>query len=80
MDEYRYNKGASFNAGFDIIREKFPECDYVALHDVDILPLTDEVSYAYPREAVYHAIPPGFHPVPLYHDETFIGGILLMPK
>lgn len=79
-DGYRFNRGSSFNAGFHIITKEFPKCDYIALHDVDIIPLTDEVSYAYPGNAAYHAIPPESHPVLLYSMSIYFGGIVLMSK
>ena len=53
------------------------ECDYMAMHDVDLIPLNLNVSYGKPKEGQpYHASSPELHP--RYHYETFVGGILLL--
>ena len=54
------------------------DCDYIAMHDVDLLPVNPKLDYSYPAEGPYHIASPEFHP--LYHYKTFIGGILLMTK
>ena len=35
MDRYRFNRGALLNTGF---LYSHPSCDYMALHDIDLLP------------------------------------------
>lgn len=55
------------------------KADYIAMHDVDLLPLHQEVPYHYPEEnTVLHVSAPGLHPK--YDYPTFIGGILLVSK
>jgi xylosylprotein 4-beta-galactosyltransferase len=44
--------------------------DFVALHDVDLLPLNDKLSYAFPPYPM-HISAPWLHPS--YHYKTFIG-------
>lgn len=46
------------------------------MHDVDLLPLNDNLKYEYPGEGPLHISGPEFHPK--YHYATFIGGILLL--
>ena len=53
-------------------------CDYIALHDVDLIPVNPKLSYAYPVNGPYHLAAPGLHPK--YDYSTFIGGILLITR
>lgn len=76
VDRFRFNRGSLINAGFQLVLKKYPECDYMAMHDVDLLPLNKEISYAYPDNVAYHVSSPELHP--RYHYSKFIGGILLM--
>ncbi|XP_065217721.1 xylosylprotein 4-beta-galactosyltransferase-like [Planococcus citri] len=79
LDGNRFNKGSVFNAGFDLISKKYTDCDYIALHDVDLLPLNDEISYAYPGDDVYNAANPDYHPLGEYYDPArYVGGISLI--
>lgn len=71
---YRFNRAALINAGF-IETASF---DYFAIHDVDLLPANDNISYAYPQEGPRHLTPPELHPK--YHYPTFLGGILLLTR
>ena len=48
------------------------------MHDVDLLPLNPDLSYAYPEGGPYHIAAPNLHP--LYHYKTFVGGILLISQ
>lgn len=73
VDEHRFNRASLLNIGFLLSRV---ECDYIAMHDVDLLPLNDNLSYAYPAEGPFHVSGPEIHP--LYHYKTFVGGILLL--
>ncbi|XP_065213343.1 xylosylprotein 4-beta-galactosyltransferase-like [Planococcus citri] len=77
-DGYRFNKGSSYNAGFLIMEKKFPECDYIALHDIDTLPLNVEIPYTYPGNGGFHPIPMGYHPIRVYSNPYYISGIFLM--
>ncbi|XP_065219504.1 beta-1,4-galactosyltransferase 7-like isoform X2 [Planococcus citri] len=78
-DGNQFNRGSTFNAGVQFITEDFQDCDYLALHDIDLLPLSDDISYAYPGDTVLHMKKvdntiSGFEYDPL----IFAGGILLI--
>jgi len=83
IDTLRFNRASLINVGF-IKSEKVlhdlgsRNCDYVALHDVDLLPLNAELSYAYPEKGPFHLAAPGLHPK--YDYSTFLGGILLITR
>ncbi|KAJ8945122.1 hypothetical protein NQ318_001587 [Aromia moschata] len=47
------------------------------MHDVDLLPLNTNLSYAYPEQP-FHLAAPNLHP--RYHYDKFIGGILLINR
>jgi len=74
-DEYRFNRASLLNIGHLLTRES---CDYLVMHDVDLLPDNDKLSYAYPEKGPFHVSSPELHP--LYHYRTFIGGIFIMTK
>lgn len=74
IDDYRFNRGSLLNAGFKEIRNDF---DYIAMHDVDLLPLNPNLSYVYSVMPV-HLAAPDLHP--RYHYTKFIGGILLINR
>lgn len=46
-DRYRFNRGALINIGYHISRM---HCDYMVMHDVDLLPMNPRLSYAYPAK------------------------------
>lgn len=48
------------------------------MHDIDLLPMNDDLSYGYPDRGPYHVSSPELHP--LYHYKTFVGGILLLTR
>ncbi|CAN8004029.1 unnamed protein product [Ixodes hexagonus] len=74
VDRLRFNRGSLINVGFRIAE---PDCDYLVMHDVDLLPLNRALSYAYPTDGgPMHLAAPNLHP--RYHYPTFVGGILLM--
>ena len=76
IDEYRFNRASLINVGFlEAISNKF---DYIAMHDVDLLPLNDNLNYSYPSEGPFHVSASGLHPT--YNYKTFIGGILIVNK
>lgn len=75
VDRYRFNRASLINVGFLKVSGDF---DYIAMHDVDLLPLNDQLSYAYPEEGPYHISSPDLHP--RYHYSTFVGGILLVRR
>lgn len=74
VDQYRFNRASLLNAGFSQIKNAY---DYIAMHDVDLLPLNSNLSYAYPVMPV-HLAAPELHP--RYHYTKFIGGILLINR
>lgn len=74
LDEYRFNRGELLNIGATFAKEA--GCDYIALHDVDLIPLKQELRYTYPAPGVYHVSAPGLHPK--YKFSKFFGGIIIM--
>lgn len=78
IDGYRFNRGSLINAGFKFVLANATDCDYIGMHDVDLLPLNDNISYAYPGDNAFHVASPNLHP--RYHYQTFIGGILLINR
>lgn len=72
-DRYRFNRASLINAGFLLVKDQY---EYVAMHDVDLLPLNNNLKYEYPADGPLHISGPEFHPK--YHYATFIGGILLL--
>ncbi|XP_011304010.1 beta-1,4-galactosyltransferase 7 [Fopius arisanus] len=75
VDRFRFNRASLVNVGFLHVRNEF---DYIAMHDVDLLPLNDNLSYGYPDASPLHVSAPDLHP--RYHYSTFIGGILLIKR
>lgn len=75
VDDLRFNRASLINIGF--LAALRDGCDYVAMHDVDLLPLNDQLDYSYPASGrPFHVSAPGLHPD--YSYATFIGGILLV--
>lgn len=73
VDRYRFNRASLINIGFLFVRDNF---DYIAMHDVDLLPLNKDLKYDYPENGPLHIAAPGLHPK--YNYPSFIGGILLL--
>lgn len=73
VDRFRFNRASLINVGFMYVRDHF---DYIAMHDVDLLPLNKDLKYTYPEEGPLHIAAPGLHPK--YNYPSFIGGILLL--
>lgn len=71
----RFNRASLLNIGFVLSKN---ECDYMVMHDIDLLPMNDEVKYRYPTEGPLHISSPELHP--LYHYKKFVGGILSMTR
>ena len=46
------------------------------MHDVDLLPLNNDLNYEYPDLGPFHVAAPNLHPK--YHYKKFVGGILLL--
>ncbi|KJH43761.1 N-acetyllactosaminide 3-alpha-galactosyltransferase [Dictyocaulus viviparus] len=74
-DEFRFNRASLINVGwFEADRVG---CDYMVMHDVDLLPLNPQINYRYPGEGVVrHISSPSYHPK--YNYSKFIGGILML--
>ncbi|XP_057379437.1 uncharacterized protein LOC130701472 [Daphnia carinata] len=75
-DNFRFNRASLINVGFLHISllEKF---DYIAMHDVDLLPVNPQLKYVFPGDGfALHIASPKLHPK--YHYETFVGGILIL--
>lgn len=74
VDEYRFNRASLINIGY--LTAISESCDYIAMHDVDLLPLNKDLNYSYPASGPFHVSAPSLHPK--YHYPKFIGGIFLM--
>ena len=75
VDELRFNRASLINVGFLLCQD---DCDYIAMHDVDLLPLNLNLDYGYPEKGPYHVAAPHLHPK--YHYRKFVGGILLLKR
>ena len=72
-DKFRFNRAYLINVGF---QESSPSCDYIAMHDVDLLPLNPDLLYKYPEKGPLHISSNELHAK--YDYPTFIGMILLI--
>ncbi|KPP71476.1 beta-14-galactosyltransferase 7-like [Scleropages formosus] len=75
VDHYRFNRASLINVGF---LETGNDTDYIAMHDVDLLPQNEALDYGFPERGPFHVASPELHP--LYHYKTYVGGILLLTK
>ncbi|XP_076338199.1 pantetheinase-like isoform X2 [Tachypleus tridentatus] len=75
VDQHRFNRASLINVGHLQSRE---DCDYLAMHDIDLLPLNPALKYSYPKAGPFHIASPDLHP--RYHYRTFVGGILLLTR
>ncbi|XP_019901259.1 beta-1,4-galactosyltransferase 7 isoform X2 [Esox lucius] len=75
VDHYRFNRASLINVGY---MESGNDTDYIAMHDVDLLPQNEALDYGFPQEGPFHVASPELHP--LYHYKTYVGGILLLTK
>ncbi|WKY02879.1 hypothetical protein Q1695_016291 [Nippostrongylus brasiliensis] len=74
-DEFRFNRASLINVGW--LESDRLGCDYMVMHDVDLLPLNPNISYRFPGEGVVrHISAPPYHPK--YNYAKFIGGILML--
>lgn len=75
IDQLRFNRASLINVGwFEADRIG---CDYMVMHDVDLLPLNRQLNYSYPeRGVVRHISSPQYHPQ--YDYAKFVGGILIL--
>nr|XP_061793511.1 beta-1,4-galactosyltransferase 7-like [Nerophis lumbriciformis] len=75
LDRYRFNRASLINVGY---LESANDTDYLAMHDVDLLPLNDALDYSFPADGPFHVASPDLHPI--YHYKRYVGGILLLTK
>ncbi|EDW51124.1 beta1,4-galactosyltransferase 7 [Drosophila sechellia] len=76
VDRFRFNRASLINVGFQFASDVY---DYIAMHDVDLLPLNDNLHYEYPSSlGPLHIAGPKLHPK--YHYDNFVGGILLVRR
>lgn len=71
----RFNRASLLNIGFLLSKN---ECDFMVMHDIDLLPLNDDLIYEFPSKGPFHVSSPELHP--LYHYKTFVGGILILSR
>lgn len=74
VDSHRFNRAMLINIGFKLARNE--SCDYIAMHDVDLMPVNKDLNYGYPELGPFHVSGPNLHPK--YHYKKFVGGILLL--
>ncbi|KAF7244050.1 hypothetical protein EG68_10587, partial [Paragonimus skrjabini miyazakii] len=71
-----HGEGPSWN----VQRFCLPRTDYLALHDVDLLPLDPEIRYTWPSGAgICHLIPAQLHPR-YYWFKNYFGGAVLITR
>lgn len=75
VDQFRFNRAQLINIGFLQTKHDY---DYIAMHDVDLLPMNNQLNYDYPDIGPFHVASPDLHP--RYHYATFVGGILLVKR
>lgn len=56
-----------------------PACSMVALHDVDLLPVDDDLRYEHFGRYPYHLIPHWMHPL-YYTYSRYIGGAIIISR
>uniref|UniRef100_A0A915MQS7 Beta-1,4-galactosyltransferase n=1 Tax=Meloidogyne javanica TaxID=6303 RepID=A0A915MQS7_MELJA len=62
LDNLRFNRASLLNIGS--LQAKKENCDYIALHDIDIVPLNPALNYSYPGEGqLFHITPGKYHPI-----------------
>lgn len=68
-DDWRFNRAQLINVGYLLASQS---CDYLVMHDVDLLPLNKNLSYRFPIRPM-HLASPKFHPkvsaMPSHHSK-----------
>ena len=60
-DANRFNRASLINVGW--YEADRLDCNYMVMHDVDLLPLNPALNYSYPGEGVIrHIAAPAYHP------------------
>ncbi|KAL3114826.1 hypothetical protein niasHT_014640 [Heterodera trifolii] len=76
-DALRFNRAALINIG--ALEAERVGCDYMAIHDVDIVPLNPNLSYHYPEDGhIMHVAAGQYHPIQRYDYKNFIGSVLVI--
>lgn len=76
-DSYRFNRASLINVGW--YEADRLGCDYLVMHDVDIVPLNPALSYRFPGQGIVRHISAGkYHPIKRYNYSHFIGGVLML--
>ena len=58
IDNFRFNRASLINVGYRISENH--NCDYIGIHDVDLLPNNDDIKYYYPKtNNLMHLSSPG---------------------
>jgi len=73
-DDRPFNRGKLCNVVFNTVKDDF---DYFCFHDVNLLPLTDDSDYSYPKKPTHLASIVDDEYIPY---EEFIGGVFLINK
>ena len=73
-DDRPFNRGRLCNIVFNTVKDDF---DYFCFHDVNLLPLTDDCDYSYPKEPTHLA---SFIDDEYIPYEEFISGVFLINK
>uniref|UniRef100_A0A915PRK7 Beta-1,4-N-acetylgalactosaminyltransferase n=1 Tax=Setaria digitata TaxID=48799 RepID=A0A915PRK7_9BILA len=74
-DVLRFNRASLINVGW--YEADRVGCDYMAMHDVDLLPLNPQLDYSYPGQGIIrHISSPDYHPK--YNYTKFVGGIVIL--
>lgn len=60
-DKYRFNRASLINVGW--LEADRLGCDYMCMHDVDILPLNPALNYSYPEKGIRHISAGPYHPI-----------------
>jgi len=74
-DTFRFNRAALINAGY-LYTVSQGDFDYMAMHDVDLIPTTHQIKYEFPEKGPVHIASPELHPK--YHYPNYVGGILML--
>lgn len=76
-DSFRFNRATLINIGSVVAKNK--GCNYIAIHDIDIVPLNQKLNYNYPGKGqITHITSGKYHPIERYDYENYIGGVLIM--
>lgn len=70
-DKYRFNRASLINIGW--FESDRLGCDYICMHDVDILPLNPKLNYHFPGNGIVRHISSGkYHPIKKFQINIII--------